>query len=67
MNPHYFNQNEADTDDIFLQMAIQQGYVRQTCLLNGQIVMGLVQKGQDPCNGCEGPREKCQGRPKCKT
>ncbi len=64
MKPHYFGQESADPDDIFLSMAKGQGYVSRECLLSGQIVMGLVKQGDDPCKGCEGPRDKCKGRPK---
>lgn len=64
MKPHYFEQKTADQDDIFLKMAINQGYVPTTCLLGGQTVMGLVNGGADPCNGCEGPRGVCGGRAK---
>lgn len=64
MKPHYFQQETPDNDDIFLKMAQDQGYVPQSCLLGGQTVMGLVNSGADPCKGCEGPREKCNGRPK---
>lgn len=62
MKPHYFDKEKANENDIFLSMAIQQGYVPKTCLLGGQIVMGVVNAGDDPCKGCEGPREKCDGR-----
>jgi len=61
MKPHYFSQIEADSDDINLQMAIGQGYVPKTCLLGGMIVMGLVNKGENPCMGCKGPRKRCYG------
>jgi len=64
MKPHYFEQTEADKDDMQLDMAKMQGYVPQTCLLGGAIVMSEVIKGTDPCQGCEGPREKCNGRQK---
>jgi len=61
MKLHYF-QETPDSDDMLLNMAKSQGYVPQSCLLGGQIVMGLVNDGKDPCTGCEGPREKCGGR-----
>lgn len=64
MKPHYFNQTEVDSDDINLQMAIGQGYVPRKCFLGGLVVMGLVNKGDDPCRGCNCPREKCGGRDK---
>jgi hypothetical protein len=64
MKLHYFEQAEADSDDIMLSMAKGQGYVPRTCLLGGMIVMGETRAGRDACAGCEGPREKCHGRPK---
>lgn len=64
MKPHYFEQEKPDEDDIALQMGIGQGYVPKTCLLGGAIVMGVTIKGEDPCVGCAGPRDKCEGRPK---
>ena len=63
MKPHYFQQEVPDDDDIFLNMAKGQGYVPQSCLLGGQTVMGIVNKGDDPCKGCECSRDKCGGRP----
>ena len=62
MKPHYFEQDEADEDDIELIMCIEQGYVPKTCLLNGAIVFSLINGGIDPCKGCECSREKCKGR-----
>lgn len=64
MKPHYFDQDRADEDDMYLGMVKMQGYVPQTCLLGGPIVMGEVNAGRDPCAGCEGPRYKCHGRPR---
>jgi len=64
MKLHYFDQLEADTDDINLAMAKGQGYVPRTCLLGGIVVMWEINKGHDPCAGCEGPRDKCKGRSK---
>ena len=63
MKPHYFEQQEADTDDMLLGMAKMQGYVPQTCLLGGATVMGEVRAIRSPCDGCHGPREKCKGKP----
>ena len=60
--PHYFDLTEAPALDILLGMAKKQGYVPQTCLLGGHVVMGLVNQGDDPCKGCQGPREICKGR-----
>ena len=49
--------------DIFLQGAIGQGYVPSTCELDGHLVMFLVNKGEDPCAGCNNDRAVCHGRP----
>jgi hypothetical protein len=62
MKTHYFKQEKADADDIQLEMAKEQGYVPWTCLLGGMIVMSEINKGRDPCGGCNSPREKCHGR-----
>ena len=64
MKPHYFEQETADADDMQLGMAKMQGYVPKTCLLGGPVVMGEVAANRSPCWGCEGPREKCHGKPK---
>ena len=64
VKPCYFDQTEADKDDMMLDMAKGQGYVPDTCLLGGSLVMALVNQGADPCKGCEGPRAKCKGRAK---
>ena len=60
---HYFDQAQADPQDVQLRMAIGQGYVPAGCLLAGDLVMEMTRKGQDACSGCQGPRERCQGRP----
>ena len=62
MKIHYFNQKKADKDDIWLSIAIDQGYVPATCLLGGETVMNEVNVGNDPCEGCNCDRSKCQGR-----
>ena len=59
MKTHYFD-GIIDEDDFFLQMAIGQGYVPKTCLLGGEVIMSLINSGQNPCTGCNGPREKCK-------
>lgn len=64
MKPHYFSQKEADQDDIQLKMAIGQGYVPKTCLIGGSVAMAEVSAGRNPCWGCQGPRERCHGKPK---
>ena len=61
MKIHYFNQEKPDSDDFMLKMAIQQGYVPESCLLGGSTVMSLVVSGQNPCDGCKCNREKCKG------
>lgn len=61
---HYFRQEKADESDWVLHMVIDQGYVPATCLLSGSVAWGVVRKGNDPCIGCAGPRERCKGRPK---
>ncbi len=60
---HYFDQPTAPESDFMLSMAKGQGYVPQTCLLGGIVVMSEVNGGRDPCAGCNGPRERCKGRP----
>lgn len=62
--PHYFDMDEAPSDDVPLRIAKGRGYVPDGCLLGGQLVMAMVREGKDPCVGCEGPREKCGGRPR---
>ena|SRR5258708_34908306 len=64
MKLQYFNQKSADRDDIRLKAAIQQGYVPKTCLLGGAVVWSHINEMHDPCEGCNGPRDKCKGRPK---
>ena len=64
MKMHYFDQDDADPNDIQLQMMKGQGYVPNGCLLAGNVVWGLVNDGKDPCKGCEGPRDRCGGRSK---
>ena len=64
MEPHYFGQDQADTQDLLLSLAKRQGYVSENCLLGGIIVMGLISTGENPCSGCNGPRERCGGQPK---
>lgn len=66
MQPHYFDKQEAPQSDMQLGMAKLQGYVPSGCLLGGTVVMSEVNAGRNPCWGCEGPREKCGGKPKRK-
>lgn len=67
MKPHYFDQTEADSDDMLLGIAKRQGYVPKTCLLSGAVVMAETNEGHDACAGCNGPRDKCGGRQKRST
>ena len=64
MKLHYFAQDAADADDFQLGMAKMRGYVPKGCLLGGIVAMSEVGAGRNPCWGCEGPREKCGGKPK---
>lgn len=50
--------------DISREMCIKQGYVPPKCTLPGLLAMFLVQKGEDPCAGCNMDRGTCEGRPK---
>ncbi len=54
----------SGTNDMLLWMAKRQGYVPQGCRLQGEVVMGLVTKGERPCDGCNNSRELCGGKPK---
>jgi hypothetical protein len=62
MKPHYFNQEAEDMDDAMLGMAKMQGYVPRGCLLGGVVVMAEISEGKNPCDGCNGPRDKCGGK-----
>ncbi len=64
MKLNYFAQETPDADDIMLEMAKGQGYVPVGCLLGGMVAMSEVNKGNNPCWDCNGPREKCGGQPK---
>ena len=56
--------NDFTGDRILKDMAIKQGYVPATCSLPGPVVMGLMNKGEDPCSGCNDDRGVCKGRRK---
>jgi len=49
---------------IFHEMAVTQGYIPSTCTLDGELIILLINKGEDPCAGCNEDRKICQGRPK---
>lgn len=59
----YFHLLTADNDDVMLGEAKVMGYVPETCLLGGVQVWKLIKAETDPCMSCNGPREKCKGRP----
>lgn len=50
--------------DTMKQLCIQQGYIPATCTLHGMLVWGLINKGEDPCSGCNADRCICKGRDK---
>lgn len=52
------------SDDFHKDMCIAQGYVPEGCTLPGPIVWLLINKGDDPCAGCNADRGICKGRPK---
>lgn len=62
MKPNYFDESFADPNDGQLIMAKMQGYVPRDCLLGGVVVWSEVDAGRNPCDGCSGPREKCDGK-----
>lgn len=64
MQVHYFENDSAPSTDILLGMAKMQGYVPAGCLLGGAVVMSEVNAGRHPCWGCDGPRDRCGGKPK---
>ena len=48
--------------DMYKEMCIQQGYVPNTCTMDGQMCWLLVNSQGDPCKGCNEDRNKCKGR-----
>lgn len=56
--------DESPADKMYKSMSIQQGYIPKTCTLPGQLVWLLVNKGEDPCAGCNENRNICGGRPR---
>lgn len=49
-------------EDSLLQACIKLGYVPNGCYLNGMVVMGLMNRSEDPCLGCNMDRAICHGR-----
>jgi len=48
--------------DTWKEAMIHQGYVPEKCQLDGNIIWGLINRSEDPCAGCNFPRNKCGGR-----
>lgn len=61
---HYFHQPVADTDDLVLREVIAAGLVPETCLLGGAALGPMVRVTENPCSQCNGPRERCKGKPR---
>ena len=55
--------NIVKSADIMLEIVIRQGYVPKDCYLHGNLVLALVNQGNDPCAGCNLDRNICHGRP----
>lgn len=51
-------------NDGLLRVAKIQGYVPEDCYLPGAVVMLLMQKAENPCDGCNNDRKLCKGGPK---
>lgn len=64
MKSSYFTQASADTDDLILIKAIDDGHVPPGCLLGGIVIRELRDGGDDPCTLCDCDRARCGGRPK---
>lgn len=49
-------------------LMVQQGYVPATCTLQdpvaGLLIWTEINRGKDPCGGCNMDRSKCKGRNK---
>lgn len=50
--------------DYMRELCIKQGYVPTTCALDGMLILGLVNKGENPCDGCNANRNICKGKGK---
>lgn len=44
------------------EMCIQQGYVPVKCKLPGLLIFALINKGENPCHGCNIDREECESK-----
>ena len=56
--------NMRDKSDKMREICIEQGYTLPKCKLPGMIIMGLIKKGECPCDGCNMDRTDCDGKPK---
>lgn len=63
LRENYFDGRVSPADEM-LREGIRRGVVPPTCLLGGYMVMAASAVGEDPCVKCDGPREKCGGRPR---
>lgn len=50
--------------DTMRELCVQQGYVPATCILDGMIIIGLINKGKSPCDGCNANRDICKRKRK---
>lgn len=46
-------------EDILKKIAVEQGYVKNTCKLPGDLIMALINSGKNPCDGCN-IKDKCK-------
>jgi len=53
--------NEKDN---MQELCIKQGYVPTTCTLDGMLIWGLINNGENPCDGCNANRDICKGKRK---
>lgn len=46
--------------DKLREVCIKQGYVTGKCMLDGRLILGLIQNGKNPCLGCNVDRSICR-------
>ena len=51
-------------DDHLREKMVDQGYVPKDCRLPGIMIWALINRGEDPCAGCNHDRNICKGRKK---
>lgn len=61
MKLHYFDQVAPDSDDKPAAQARALGSVPATCLLGGVLLTQFSLVKRNPCETCNGPRERCKG------